>query len=366
MSKYIQETHTKQISRLVFLFGVSTIFTVLCFFTVFTPLYFVVLVFFVSGFFQRAENCALAAGYWTIVFFIGSFTFFNHSDSITGAAILILVPLVIVCLCIFKFGNFITYTGLLFIPILPGHPLVVSAGLLDGYGFFGLGIILIFIGLIERSSKQVKTLLCLIALTLSIHSKSNNFEASTTFKKVEISYDKYLGQRENWNNVFSKIPNNSVVVIGENSLKTTDGKISNWICLEAARKNAIIFTGVFNVATQRPEVWKYEPYCIPKSVYKAVVRAPFDFSQIDYSVATQKYEGEYSWLICFEAFLITRWVAELLNSPKNIIIISNDFWSQPLNITLLREKIVKGFSQAFGFNYGLAETWAGILIKSEK
>ena len=303
----------------------------------------------------------LFTGYWSVVIGLACYTLFNLTGSAPVSVAILAASLGFLFALHFKCGLITPLLALALIPWLPGHPLVVTAGLIPDAGFYGLGILVVSIAVIEKAkTRWLKIPAVLILVSVATVAQVQHVPIRGTFTARPLVPVKALSDISKWRQTLERIPKNAVVVLGENNFNTSDRDISNLFCAAAAQKNTVIYTGLFNAVTQTPEVWAYNPTCLPQRQYAAMLRAPVDLAALE--LARRTSTGPYNWLICFEAFSLWRWGIEITNEIDVLFVISQDRWAYPFNIPLLRRKIVSGFAAAFGFDYALAETGRSMVI----
>ncbi|MFG5382975.1 hypothetical protein, partial [Yoonia sp. R2-816] len=71
------------------------------------------------------------------------------------------------------------------------------------------------------------------------------------------------------------------------------------------------------------------------------------------------------WLACIEGFSLASWLRVAAARPANVIIIANDYWTEPLPIAVLRRKISADMGRLLGVRVFHADSGHNILRLSE-
>ena len=266
------------------------------------------------------------------------------------------------------------------IPFFPGSPFLITGSILPGWGiwaYFVLIPVLIFIELHRVLAARVAYLVLLGIFAATLH--------LTEFKKqhilhgvagpvryptprpIDLSDIQAVTRLGYWDAIASRTPNGATVILGENIFHNTDRVGWSYWCRLAKHKNATLYIGVQG-EDSIGEVWKFDTEACPTPgrIYQAQIGVPGVTGGWTPNVADWEIwhapNKTPQWLICFEAFSMVRWVGVGFSGASHTIIISNDKWTEPLPVSLLRRKVGREFEKLFGVSTVYAETERNMLI----
>ena len=128
---------------------------------------------------------------------------------------------------------------------------------------------------------------------------------------------------------------NSTIILGENMFAHSDIAAKHYWCDAVKNKYINAYIGVEG-KDGTGEIW----------LFNRNVQSPI------------------SWLLCFEGFSVFRWLELGLQSPKTVIILSNDKITSPLRTYILRDKLSREFAKLFNLNVFHANMGLRFLQKS--
>jgi hypothetical protein len=353
----------------VFYLIVSTVLTYVGFFIESVPYYLAYTPFILALLDNRKKTkFFIGLGHFLIVGIICGYGLFQLGYALPMYFIIaVIVPL----LCAYVFaiiGIGLTSLILVGIPFFPANPLLVAGIVWPQSGFLGLLILPVFIALIEslrRIEYRALLSMCIIIIpALVLNMKFIQTIHNPTFKSVEINTSNLnaVSERGRWDITSQLIKPNKTYVFGENYFERSSQHAFSYWCRIAKQKSADLYIGVRN-STGVGEVYQFNAQTCPSSnlIYRAEVGIPTITGSWTIQSHFNETKTSTEWLICFEAFSILRWIIASQNEANNIIIISNDAWTDPLNVPGLRRKVSASLARLFHLNIHLADTYQNIL-----
>lgn len=278
------------------------------------------------------------------------------------------------------------------IPFFPASPLLITGDIFSNTGIVGLMLFPVVLLLVEtiRSNRKkiaiVSTVL-FVACLLRVEGIgtqvgsiliANSTDSLPQYTQVSTSEIKAITKTGHWRGLEKRIPKNATVILGENIISHDDPAARSFWCRVARNKNTQIYVGVRG-AHDIGEVWLFgSTHCLnPKRIYAAQVGIPtvsgFWTPNISHWSAWLS-PGQTSlpfakqsppeWIACFEGFSIFRWVGMARTNANHVVVIANDKWTDPLNVSLLRRKASQAFGNLFNLDVVYAETGENLLVKS--
>lgn len=272
------------------------------------------------------------------------------------------------------------------IPFFPGSPLLITGSILPGWdiwAYFFIVPFLIFVELHRIPAAKTMYLGLLAIFTTTLHLSdfqvgvlSNNALSGGTVvyptpKTLNISDIQAITRTGRWDAIASRIPDRSTAILGENIFKHSERDGWSYWCRTAKQKDATLYIGVQG-QNAVGEVWKFsDTTCpTPERVYQAQIGVPgitgaWAPNVADWQTWSQP-NPDPQWLICFEAFSLLRWAGVGFSGASHAIIISNDKWTEPLPVGLLRRKVGREFEKLFGIKIIYAETSKNVVVIPQK
>ena len=353
---------------------------------------------------SRGHRAALVGGHFAIVFEIAATGLLQLGFSawIVGIGFLLAVLTLSAGFAVFGVG--LAAVLLLLIPYFPGNPLLITGALYPGVGLFGIALLAgasMAIPIWRRSwARLLAVLLTIVAPSLTIHSivddgllnipqlgnreqtaptaasGSDAGDTDSPFESIALSRssgtDLAARVRVTWRILLAlrDIPAGSQVFTGENVLTAEDGVGQRRLC-RAARAQALdLYIGVQG-ADGAGEIWRYSGETCPTGtrVYRAVIGIPGltgsfwpDVTDTGAPVNLPPALDGIGFLACFEAFALHRWIFMGVSDFETVIAVSNDHWTDPLPVALLRAKVSDQFARLFGIEVVHAGRDQNILV----
>ncbi len=268
------------------------------------------------------------------------------------------------------------------IPFFPGSPLLITGSILPGWdiwSYFFLVPFLIFVELHRIPAAKIVYLGLLAIFTTTLHLadfrmgvlSKNAVSAQKviypTAQSIAISDIQAVTRNGYWDAIASRIPENTTAILGENIFRHTERVGWSYWCRTAIEKNATLFIGVQG-KNSIGEVWKFDAQVCPtpERVYQAQIGVPGITGEWTPNVTDwdewRAPNPEPQWLICFEAFSMVRWGGVGLSGASHALVISNDKWTEPLPVGVLRRHVGREFDKLFGIKTVHADTKRNIVI----
>lgn len=287
-------------------------------------------------------------------------------------------------------GTSIGLVALALVPFVPGHPFLALGTIAPNGGFAAIVLAFVVVFVLEKlpkASKSVETMAMVICLGFLwnlgagvnyarggsiVKSEAEVGVSAPSWVEAPVPYIHEASDRLRSQMLRSVMEPNGVYITGENIILSSDDlSLQSW-CHFAQSKNVTVFLGVQLVETGRASVVKLQPAskCSASNlVYASWIGipeitgawAPFAPLVVD----PQDQVQQTSWLACFEGFSFAAWLKTALNEPQSVIIVSNDYWTEPLPISNLRRKVSRNFERLFGLDVYHADA-ARNLLKLEK
>ena len=352
---------------------------------------------------SRGLRAALVGGHFAIVFEIAATGLLHMGFSawIVFPGFLLAVLTLSAGFAIFGVG--LAAVILLFIPYFPGNPLLITGTLYPGFGVFGIVLLAASSMAAARWRApwaRVLAVFLTIALpSVAVHSAQNDGflnipllrgwtqTASLTtrqsegddrarlFESVALSRSSGTDIADTnltWHLLLAlrDIPKGSLVITGENLLTAEDDIGQRILCRMARASELDLYVGVAS-ADGPGEIWRYSGQTCPEGtrIYRAVIGIPGitgafwpDTTDTGAPVNVPTALDRTGFLACFEAFTLHRWIAMGLRGLKTVVVVSNDHWTDPLPVALLRTKVSNQFAQLFGIEVFHAGRKQNILV----
>ena len=260
------------------------------------------------------------------------------------------------------------------LPAFPANPLLVTGALLPGTGVWG-GPVLLFWALLTGWAPRLwqrAGLLAAIALApVVLHDRAVT-SPEPMLQKIDLSGIRALTERGHWMDILSRVNEGDTLILGENILMADDSATIAWWCRAVETRNITALIGVMGTGGLG-EVWMVESGMeCPVPLYRAALGVPFVNAEIfagyratHLAVSPDVARPEIDWLICFEAFSLWRWISLGLNShsPRPVVILANDRWTDPIPTASLRRKVTGAFAALYGREVAHADTrWTGVVL----
>lgn len=343
---------------------------------------------------RRSVRFALVSGHYAIIIGIAAWGLIS-----LGHPVWIVIAAAVAVTC--ALGAVFAYLGVGFattflffaVPFLPGNPLLITGSLYPGLGNFGSVLLLgacCAIPYWKAPTARVAMALFLIALPSSfVWSQQGRAFLQTVGLQLDPVESPALagfvvqaqGSRRFENPYWQlqldliKAEAGAQVITGENVIKASDKDTLQTICRSVAARDFDVFLGVQTVEG-RAEVWKLDPEVCPNTelAYRAQVGIPAITGPVYPSLSKMLTASglgkgappEMGFLACFEAFIVHRWIAMDFNHVDSVAVVSNDSWTEPLPIALLRKKVSAEFARQYNLTVAHANSQAGgaVLIKA--
>ncbi len=268
------------------------------------------------------------------------------------------------------------------VPFFPGSPLLITGSILPGWdiwAYFFIVPFLIFVELHRIPAAKTVYLGLLTIFTATLHLSdfrvgvlSNNALSGgkviyPTPQSVTISDIQAITRTGYWDAIASRVPERATVILGENIFKQEERSGWSYWCRVAKDKNATLFIGVQGEGAVG-EVWKFtNTTCpTPERIYQAQIGVPGVTGDWVPNIPDWRTWAQPSpdpqWLICFEAFSMFRWAGIGFSGASHTVVISNDRWTEPLPVGVLRRKVGRQFEKLFGIKTVYAETGRNLII----
>lgn len=277
---------------------------------------------------------------------------------------------------------------LAFVPYFPGHPLLAVGAVAPNGGLMAIATVLVLVALIEKLShiRHRVAAVGVLAVGLGIWNVASHLQgeavlvaasgqtsnSAPSWTEVPLSLPLDISDRLRMEALRAEMEPNGIYVTGENILRSSDQLALEGWCRFAHEQQVAVFLGVEDNVTGRPGVALIKPdhdCATMPLVYAAWIGIPeitgnwFPFKPIDF--VQDDYAQGIEWLACFEGFSLAAWVKLGLSQPQSVIIVSNDYWTEPLPVSALRRKISANFERLFGIAVYHADTGRNLLKQSE-
>lgn len=362
----------------LFGFVIASIFTCVGYFVENVPfsVAYVPFIFIISAQ-TRQQKFWLSAGHftWSIMICCWGLIQLGHSEVLVILAGVFVV--FVISMITARFGVWFIAIITTLIPFFPASPLLVTGTLLTGLGTWGLFLLPAIVFAIERLSQPsvrfafVISFVSLQAILGPLNSSAYQVPQTTKYQEIDLSKITAITRIGQWDQMTSHIPENATVILGENIFDATDNAAISYWCRIVTAKTAIAYIGVRNT-DEAGEVWVFdETNCPnPKPVYHVRIGVPGITGGILPDMANW-YQStlpapQAQWLICFEAFSILSWDRIAHFNPKQVFVLSNDVWTDPLPTARLRRKVGNEFSKLYGIDVMFADTGQNLLISTAK
>jgi len=326
---------------------------------------------------------------WTIPYFLGigviaGWGLVSMGSPIALVTLLMLaLSVALTCLLIFA-GTAVGLLVLAVVPFLPGHPFLALGTIAPNGGFGAIIVAIVFVFLLEKlpkDSRAVEITGAIICATLlwkfgaggsyadgNSSSAAEDVVSAPQWVEVPVLDVPEASDRLRSEMHRSAMEPNGVYITGENIVRSSDRlALQSW-CEFAQSDNVAVFLGVQEVETGRASVVLVQPdnECTGSNlVYAAWIGIPeITGSWTPFApVATDPQDQitQTRWLACFEGFSLAAWLKTVLDSPRSVIVVSNDYWTEPLPISNLRRKVSRNFERLFALEVYHADTGRNLL-----
>jgi hypothetical protein len=297
--------------------------------------------------------------------------------------LMVALSVALTCLLIFA-GTAVGLLVLAVVPFLPGHPFLALGTIAPNGGFGAIIVAIVFVFLLEKlpkDSRAVEIAGAIICATLlwkfgaggsyadgNSSSAAEDVVSAPQWVEVPVLDVPEASDRLRSEMHRSAMEPNGVYITGENIVRSSDRlALQSW-CEFAQSDNVAVFLGVQEVETGRASVVLVQPdnECTGSNlVYAAWIGIPeITGSWTPFApVATDPQDQitQTRWLACFEGFSLAAWLKTVLDSPRSVIVVSNDYWTEPLPISNLRRKVSRNFERLFALEVYHADTGRNLL-----
>ncbi len=283
-------------------------------------------------------------------------------------------------------GVTIACVVLALLPFFPGHPLLAAGAVVSNATVWSLMMLVCACGVIEglASRRRYSTpaaafMLVLGFVALGMQSFSpgpvtpRELVAAQQWQEITTNAGLMPTKRGQMVAIMSKLDDGGTYITGENILTSQDRFETEMWCRVIASNNATVYLGIQDAQSGRSQVHvlRADSDCdqLPLA-YAAQVAIPSITGNVwPFSPAVVDSENtlpQTQWLACFEGFSLISWIRVGLARSANVIIVSNDFWTEPLPISELRRKISANMGRAFGVRVYHADRGHNILRLAEE
>ena len=379
MFKRPRDTQNKDIYVYGLIFGCSTLLTGVGFFAKDWPL-FLAYIPFLSIFFTQKNNIKVSvlAGHFIWPLIIGIWGLINLEYNLILTLVFSAVSLFILIYVILKIGLVATSLILIALPFFPANPLMIVGSLTPGLELWGILIVIIILFILEKmKSKRFKALFFVLLLSsafvLNQHNtnkiNSQTAQAKHDYISIDTSDIVAISQIGQFDQTLKLMKPNSTIILGENMFAHSDIAAKHYWCDAVKNKYINAYIGVEG-KDGTGEIWFFnrDTCPTPKVIYRAEVGIPTLTGDWIPRSKTKSFnrnvQSPISWLLCYEGFSVFRWLELGLQSPKTVIILSNDKITSPLRTYILRDKLSREFAKLFNLNVFHANMGLRFLQKS--
>lgn len=347
---------------------------------------------------SRGYRAALVAGHFAIVFDIAATGLVQLGFSGWSVGFGFLFALSTLSAGFALFGVGLAAVILLLIPYFPGNPLLITGALYPGFGIGGIVLLAAASMAVAywktTGARFLAVLLTIILPSVTVHSiqnggfwnipllrswtqtaprttpQSEGDAAKSAFESIALSRSKDAGLIWRLLIALRDIPKGSLVITGENVLTAEDAHGQRILCRMARASELDLYVGVAS-ADGTGEIWRLGAETCPQGtrVYRAVIGIPGltgafwpDVTELGAPVNLAAALDGVGFLACFEAFTLHRWIAMGLSDFETVVVVSNDQWTNPLPVALLRAKVSDQFAKLFGIEVVHAGRDQNILV----
>jgi hypothetical protein len=275
----------------------------------------------------------------------------------------------------YKIGVAAALLCLLWIPIWPGHPM-----LLLGYATpmgAGAAIIVAFcmvLALDRTPAAKLPRILLLLA-TISGLGQSLWLRHDTTARSIPLFNETTLatetpGYQSAARHIVSQVPPGSTIITGENILRpgTRTAGVSYW-CRAARKKNLTIYLGIED-QLGAGQMWRVSSEDCPNIalVYDPYFGVP-GFSQGEGfgTILPTDFSGKrVTWMACFEAMSLRRWLSPDVRSGELVVTYANDNWIKTFPARAYRRSTASLAARLFGKEIYFADKNRSALVLLRK
>ena len=296
--------------------------------------------------------------------------------------------------------------ALMLLPFLPGNPLLTTGSILPGTGIFGLLVLPLALILLERINRQKLRLAALCALLAMGHLPplalaqlkafnqtspaaipmpdvhNDNLNASSgrpispppvsPFAILDISDVQAASDWGYFAALADRMQPGSLYITGENIIRSDDtASIAGW-CRWVNERDIRVLLGVRNATDGQAQLWYFAPETCsppvpqPSIEYAAQIGIPGLTGGLlpNPLPAPSTQLPQTAFLACFEGFNLWRWIEVGFTGSPHVITFSNDRWTEPLSVGLLRRKVAHQFERLLGIETAHAEAGKTMLAIS--
>lgn len=382
-----QKSRRKHIILSVVLFAFAALLTTYGFFGEGAPLALAYLPFIGALITLRREyRAALCGAHFGVVAVIAGWGLISLGHSplwVVPAAMLVVAGL---SLGYSVLGAGLASVILLGVPYMPGNPLLMAGSITPGLGLFGLiGVAILACALPFWRSPRTRALVLLVGfggpasigawvLTPDEENQASAASALAGFTEVAL-VDTTPGDRA-WalRLAMADLAPGSTVITGENVLLESNTLELRGLCRFAQIRELKVLLGVQGRdgrATVRL-IDGHSCEALP-TLYVARIGIPGLTGPSGLKVAeairvtrlTEVAPEGLGFLACFEAFSLHRWLAVSRSGVNSVAVLSNDIWTTPLKVALLRQKVSAELGRLFGLSvaHSNADVGGPILVR---
>ncbi|WP_299083408.1 hypothetical protein [uncultured Ruegeria sp.] len=265
-------------------------------------------------------------------------------------------------------------TCLVLVPLhmFPGNPLLATGSVFPGAGLYAIFLLAVLVTrteLMQRPRHRALTLLLIFAAGNAVgallQARTAGNEEAAIYRTLDISRISTITER-GYNQALGSImrPGHTYIT-GENIIRSDNAAaISQW-CRIVRSGDLNVILGVQNAANGQSQLWQFNTQTCPNPtrIYAAQTGVPGitgTFAQM-WGI---KPPGPIGFLACFEAFSIWRWIEVSQDRPETVVTVARDFWTEPLQVGLLRRKISRQFERLLSVSSFHAEAGKTLLQKT--
>lgn len=249
---------------------------------------------------------------------------------------------------------------LLFIPHWIASPVSMIADLVPAGGWsgvavvFGLWVALDIMAWLKVGMYRKAAFLLTAMAGLGIYNLTEPFSLGQstlpyTITERDLANVAAITPRGEWAQISETIsPDATGIILGESA--TDNGATSlipDW-CRWSEQTGTAIYAGI-RTDEGGSEAWLIDPQSCSDGtpVYRPMISIPGITG--DWGVDTATLYPPTSailadWMICFEAFSIARWANIRADQPHPIVVLSNDSWTAPLPVRIMRRKVAEALA----------------------
>ncbi|MDX8355381.1 hypothetical protein [Cognatiyoonia sp. IB215182] len=284
-----------------------------------------------------------------------------------------------------SFGVTISLLVLAIIPFFPGHPLLATGFFIADSTIWSLALVIAGCGAIEgfRSKRRYSNsfaVAMILAGVLGLAMQSftsgsqsgRELASSESWEEVATNASIMSTKRGKMMAVITQLQDGETYITGENILASQDHLEIQMLCRVLPSRNATVYLGIQEAGTGRAQVRILRPDSDCRDLplaYAAQVGIPGitgnPWPFLPAVIHQDDMRPHTQWLSCIEGFSLASWLRVSVARPANVIIIANDYWTEPLPIAGLRRKISADMGRLLGVRVFHADSGHNILRLAE-